>query len=246
MKSRLLGGIVALVLAIVGTMMLTTYVSDADRRAQASLEPVDVVVIDIPVPAGTKSEDLGRYVQVRSIPGAAKAAGALSEVNGISGRVTAVALEPGEQLLDSRLVEPSARIEPGATQVPEGMQEVTILLPPESVVGGTLRAGDLVGVYVTQEIAQADPAAAKLTSTQLVFDKVLVTAIQQAPPSTVATEDGTSAVPGGSSFVTLARNSTDSAKIILSARVGNIWLTKQTLKTPASDRTPVSTDGIFQ
>ena len=68
-----------------------------------------------------------------------------------------MALEPGEQLLASRLVDPSQRVTPGAVQVPDGMQEVTVLLPPESVVGGTLRAGDLVGLYVTQ----ADPRLRK-------------------------------------------------------------------------------------
>lgn len=242
MKSRLIGGITALVLAIVGTLMLVNYVSNADRRAQASLEPVDVVVVETPVPAGTKVEDLKSSVRLRPVPGAAKAAGALSSLDGSGGQVTAVALEPGEQLLASRLVDPSQRVTPGAVEVPDGMQEVTIVLPPESVVGGTLRAGDLVGLYVTQ----ADPAAPQLTSTQLVFDKVLVTAIQQAPASSGNTTEGTSAVPGGSSFVTLARNSADSAKIILSARTGNIWLTKQTQKTPASDRIAVSTAGIFQ
>ncbi len=242
MKSRLLGGITALVLAIVGTLMLVNYVSAADRRAQALLDPVDVVVVDTAVPAGTTAEELGAYVKVRSIPGAAKAADALSSLDGVSGRVTAVALEPGEQLLTSRLVDPSERVIPGAVQVPEGLQEVTVVLPPESVVGGTLRAGDLVGLFVTQP----DPAAPETTSTQLVFDKVLVTAIQQAPSSATTTEDGTSAVPSGSAFVTFARDSTDAAKIILSARTGNIWLTRQTPSTPASDRTPVNTSGIFR
>lgn len=242
MKSRLIAGLAALVLAIAGTLMLVNYVSNADRRAQESLQPVDVVVIDSAVPAGTAVEDLRLHVRLRSIPDAAKADGALSSLDGFTGQVTAVALEPGEQLLASRLVDPSQRVTPGAVEVPAGMQEVTILLPPESVVGGTLRAGDLVGLYVTQ----GDPAAPQVMSTQLVFDKVLVTAIQQAPPSNGNTADGTSAVPTGSSFVTLARNSTDSAKIILSARVGNIWLTKQTAKTPASQRTAVTTSGIFQ
>jgi pilus assembly protein CpaB len=242
MKSRLFAGLAALVLAVAGTLMLVNYVSNADRRAQESLQPVDVVVVDSAVPAGTTVEDLRSHVRLRSIPGAAMADGALTSLDGSAGQVTAVALEPGEQLLASRLVDPSQRTTPGAVQVPKGMQEVTVLLPPESVVGGTLRAGDLVGLYVTQ----ADPATPQNMSTQLVFDKVLVTAIQQAPPSNGSTADGTSAVPTGSSFVTLARNSTDSAKIILSARVGNIWLTKQTAKTPASTRTAVTTSGIFK
>jgi pilus assembly protein CpaB len=242
MKSRLLAGLAALVLAVAGTLMLVNYVSNADRRAQASLQPVDVVVVDSAVPAGTTVEDLRPHVRLRPVPEAAKAAGALTSLDGITGQVTTVALEPGEQLLASRLVDPSQRVTPGAVEVPAGMQEVTVLLPPESVVGGTVRAGDLVGLYVTQ----TDPGSPQNLRTQLVFDKVLVTAVQQAPPSGTTATDGTSAVPNGSSFVTLARNSMDSAKIILSARAGNIWLTKQTAKTPAGTRTAVTTSGIFR
>ncbi|MBP2269283.1 pilus assembly protein CpaB [Pseudarthrobacter sp. PvP004] len=242
MKSRLIGGIAALVLAVVGTVLLVNYVSNADRRAQSSLDPVDVVVVDKPVPAGTSVQELSSLVQIRSVPSAAKADGALTTLDTASGQVTSVALEPGEQLLGSRLIDPTERIMPGAVPVPEGMQEVTILLPPESVVGGTVRAGDLVGLFVTQ----TDPNNAQMASTQLVFDKVLVTAIQQAPTPPDTTVEGTSSVPSGASFVTLARTSTDAAKVILSARVGNIWLTKQSATTPESPKTTVSTAGIFQ
>ena len=242
MKSRLLGGIAALMLAIMGTVMLVSYVSQADRRAQASLDPVDVVVVNSAVPAGTTVKDLASFVTVKSIPGAAKAPGALAALPDSVDKVTSVALEPGEQLLESRLIDPSLQVTPGAVKVPEGLQEVTVLLPPESVVGGTLRAGDLVGLFVTV----TDPANSAISTTQLVFDKVLVTAIQQAPTTDEKTPEGISAIPSGSSFVTFARDSTDSAKIILSARTGNIWLTKQTAKTPASKRTPVSSTGIFQ
>ncbi|MFI2565932.1 Flp pilus assembly protein CpaB [Paenarthrobacter sp. NPDC018779] len=242
MKTRLIGGIAALVLAVIGTVLLVNYVSNADRRAQSSLDPVDVVVVEKPIPAGTSVQELSSYVQIKSVPSAAKADGALTALDKGSGQVTSVALEPGEQLLGSRLINPAERIMEGAVPVPEGMQEVTILLPPESVVGGTIRAGDLVGLFVTQ----TDPTNAQIASTQLVFDKVLVTAIQQAPATTGTAQEGTSAVPSGSSFVTLARNSTDAAKVILSAKVGSIWLSKQTANTPESPKTPVSTSGIFQ
>lgn len=129
MKSRLIGGIAALVLAIIGTVVLMNYVSNADRRAQASLDSVDVVVVEKPVPAGTTVQELGSYVRLRSIPGVAKADGALTAIDAASGKVTSVALEPGEQLLGSRLVDPSERVTPGAVAVPDGMQEVTVLLP---------------------------------------------------------------------------------------------------------------------
>ena len=57
MKSRLLAGLAALVLAIAGTLMLVNYVSNADRRAQESLQPVDVVVVDS---AGSGRHHCGR------------------------------------------------------------------------------------------------------------------------------------------------------------------------------------------
>ena len=107
-----------------------------------------------------------------------------------------------------------------------------------------MRAGDLVGVYVT--MAGGNSAAPEEVGTQLVFDQVLVTSIQQAPAAETTTPEGTSAVPGGAAFVTFARNSVDAAKIIHSAANGRIWLTKQSAKTPASDRTVVSTSGVFK
>jgi pilus assembly protein CpaB len=244
MKTRLLGGIAALVLAVVGTLMLVNYVSNADRRAQEALQPTEVVVVRQPVPSGTKSEDLKSYVEIKSVPGGALVPNAVSSLADLAGRVTAVDLQPGEQLLSTRLVSPADLITPGAVSVPEGLQEVTVLLPPESVVGGSLRAGDLVGIYVT--MAGGNPSAKEETATQLIFDHVLVTSIQQAPPAQSTATEGTSAVPGGAAFVTFARNSVDATKIIHSAANGHIWLTKQSAKTPASDRTVVSTDQVFK
>jgi pilus assembly protein CpaB len=58
-KSRLLGGIAALVLAVVGAILLFVYVQGAANRAQAGLEPVNVLVVQEAIPAGTKASDLG-------------------------------------------------------------------------------------------------------------------------------------------------------------------------------------------
>jgi pilus assembly protein CpaB len=244
-KTRLIGGIAALLLVIIGSFMLINYVSGADRRAQAALDPTDVLIVKQSVPAGTKAEDMGAYVDLKSVPGGTRAADAVADLTEVAGKVTSVALEPGEQVLSARLVDPTQLITPGAVSVPDGLQEVTVLLPPEAVVGGSLRAGDLVGVYVS--MAGANPAAPEEVATQLLFDQVLVTSIQQAPPADTATPaEGTSAVPGGSAFVTFARNSVDATKIIHSAGNGSIWLTKQSATTPASARSLVSTSQVFK
>ncbi|WCI08470.1 hypothetical protein PJ267_19735 [Arthrobacter sp. OVS8] len=53
MKSRLLAGIAALVLAIVGALLVVSYAQGADTRAVQGLDPVAVLVVKNAVPAGT-------------------------------------------------------------------------------------------------------------------------------------------------------------------------------------------------
>ena len=59
MKARLLGGIAALVVAIIGTVLLFNYVQGADKRALANTETEDVLVVKQEVPAGTPASQLG-------------------------------------------------------------------------------------------------------------------------------------------------------------------------------------------
>ena len=81
---------------------------------------------------------------------------------------------PGEQLLSTRMVDADAFLGPARVQVPAGMQEITLKLPIERVVGGKITAGDTVGVFLSVD----DYSAAQSSGTQLTFHKVLVTAAQ--------------------------------------------------------------------
>ncbi len=53
MKSRLLAGIAAVVLAIIGAILVVSYAQGADTRAVQGLDPVSVLVVKKAVPAGT-------------------------------------------------------------------------------------------------------------------------------------------------------------------------------------------------
>ncbi|MDT0167844.1 RcpC/CpaB family pilus assembly protein [Pseudarthrobacter sp. BRE9] len=254
MKSRLLGGIAALVLAIIGTVLLVVYVQGADSRAAQGLNPVKVLVIKEAVPAGTKAEDLAGKVQVEELPQSAVPAAALESLDGQSGRVTAAALQPGEQLLTAKLVDPKELV-PGTVPVPDGMQEVTFLLAPERILGGRLEAGDVVTVYSSFKSEDNMPADANVPaevkgwkqSTGLLFHDVLVTAVQKAAPDDSKNSSNTSggaavAMPNGSAFVTVARSDADAAKMVFGAEYGTLWLSKQTDKSGKS-QPPVTTFG---
>ena len=56
MKSRLLAGIAAVVLAVVGAILVVSYAQGADQRAVQNLEPVSVLVVKAAMPAGTPVE----------------------------------------------------------------------------------------------------------------------------------------------------------------------------------------------
>ncbi|WHP58170.1 RcpC/CpaB family pilus assembly protein [Arthrobacter sp. KFRI-F3372] len=209
------------------------------------------------VPAGTKSSELTGKVRTESLPKSAVPEGALSTLDEQAGRVTAVGLEPGEQLLAARLVDPRDLV-PGTVPVPEGLEEVTILLTPERLLGGRIEAGDKVTVYSsfkTEEDMPADapvPAEVKgwKQSTGLLFHDVLVTAVQKAAPETKKSagndsSDATASeveMPNGAAFVTVARSDADAAKLVFGAEFGTIWLAKQTDTSTKSDP-PVTTFG---
>lgn len=244
MKTRLLGGIVALVLAIVGTLLLVSYVQGSEARAQEDLKPVEVLVIQEQVPQGSDLEKIKAAVKLTSLPSASVPNGALKSLEGLNGKVASVELMPGEPLLGVRLVDPESLSAPGSVPVPAGMQEISVQLEAERVVGGRIAAGDTVGIVVL-----FDKGAVKetpdLESGQQVFHKVLVTSVQRslpkasakAPTGTDPAEQANTQLPTGQIMVTFARNDADSAKIAFGAHFGSLWLTKE--PSAATEGAPV-------
>ncbi|TQJ33287.1 Flp pilus assembly protein CpaB [Arthrobacter sp. SLBN-122] len=239
MKTRLLGGLAALLLAIVGSVLMFNYAQAADSRAQQGLDPIEVLVVQKAIPAGTPVADVAQFVKQTSLPGAAVPKEVVKSLSDFPGKITSVALEPGEQLLASRLVDPNALVAPGTVPVPQGMEELTLLLEPQRILGGQLKAGDTVGVYTSYKLDDAAAASAPVGNdvkgfkefTKLAFQKVLVTSVQQAPAESSkkesnSTSDGP-ALPSGSVYVTLAREDVDAAQIVFASEFGKVWLSKE-------------------
>ncbi|KSU78933.1 pilus assembly protein CpaB [Pseudarthrobacter enclensis] len=237
MKARLLGGIAALVVAVIGTVLLFNYVQGADRRALANTETEDILVVKQSVPAGTPARELNQYLTTKAVPRAAVAEDAIEDLSAIESKVTAVGLVPGEQLLSSRLVEASTFIGPARVEVPAGLQEITVRLDIDRVVGGTIQAGDTVGVF----ISLGDSTAGGGNGTQLTFHKVLVTAVQFSSGQSVQTQgeatqasstgalkaEGNKQAAGDSYLITLARDAVDAEKLVYAAEFGKIYLSKE-------------------
>ncbi len=236
MKSRLIAGIAAVVLALVGAVMVFSYANRADARALQELEPVDVLVVQTAVPAGTPVTDLAGAVAPTQLPGASVADTALKDLESSQGMVTAVDLVPGEQLVTERLVKPEDLVTPGAVEVPQGLHEVSILVEPQRIAGGRVAAGDFVGVFVSMADNGLEAEPDK-QSTQLVLPRVLISAVQRAPEPAPAdpeaTEEETAAaraeaLPTGSLMVTLALNPDQASRLVFASEYESIWLSNAT------------------
>lgn len=246
MKSRLVAGLAAVVLAIIGAVLTFSYAQGADQRAVQNLDPVDVLVVKTAVPAGTPVESLKASVALEKLPGTAVAKSALKTLDDSAGKVTSIGLVVGEQLVSERLVAPEDLTSPGSVQVPAGMQEVSFQVEPQRVVGGRIAAGDHVGIFISMAKGGIEAKPDKET-TQLAIPKVLVTAVQRAPeaaaksaaPSgsaTSGTNPTDTALPTGSLLLTVAVSDIDASKIVFASEYASIWLSKEPLN--AADNGP--------
>lgn len=164
MQRRLIAAILAVVLAGIGAFLLFNYVSNADTRAMANQEPVDVLVVTTTVPMGTLGSAMGPFVTTKQIPKVALAPGALTSLTEVQHLATIVELQPGEQLMLSRFGEPGTSAG-GDVKIPENMEVMTLTLEDQRIVGTRLHAGSRVSAYVT-----FDDATGRIFSDALVVD----------------------------------------------------------------------------
>lgn len=151
MNKRLIGAAAAAALAVVGTFAILLYVRDADDRAKADIELVEVYVIETSVRAGTGDGDLIDSIGTAEVQASTVVDGVITDLNQLNGQVAAVDLVPGEQVLLSRFID-AASYDDGRnrlTAVPPDLHEVTVSLDPERLVGGQVVPGDTVGVLAS-------------------------------------------------------------------------------------------------
>jgi len=261
-KRRITGIVLALVLAIIGTVALVGYVQSAKDKAVAEESLVGVYVVDKLVPKGAEATTIKSSVSVEQIPTRLKQSGAITELDAIGDNVAATDLQPGDQLLTARLV-PKAEV----SDVVTDKVQISAVLAAERAVGGTLQKGDLVGVYLSFDpfdlndngqttpanTPTIDPSAALAgdttattiaaptkspNTTRLEFQHVLVTNVQttDAPVSSDTKDTQVVAQVSGQQYVvTLALSPEQSERFVFATEFGHVWLSNE----PAS----VSDDG---
>jgi pilus assembly protein CpaB len=148
MSRRAVLVVVALAVAALSTALLTLYVRDAQARADARQDLVQVLVAKQDVKAGTTGQELldEGLADLISIPKSAANPDALSE---LSPRLRTFHLDApvytGEQILSKRFTQSAT----SHLAIPEGQLAVSVQLDDAARVAGYVEAGSEVAIFVT-------------------------------------------------------------------------------------------------
>lgn len=165
----------AIILGVVGTFVLVSYVQNAEERALEGQELATVLVVTQPIPEGTPADSISGAVGPQELPVEAVAARAVSNLEDLVGLVASTDLVVGEQLLASRFHSPADAAVATRPEVSPELLQVTIPLEPARALGGRLVPGDLVSVIASFDsfnLNTAEPGDA--VAIQDVLDQIVV------------------------------------------------------------------------
>lgn len=180
--------VLGLILAIVAGGAAFYLVNQAHEQAgQAELQKVSVVVAARAVPA--RQAIVAEDVEIREVPlDATNANGVITNPADVIGRLPAVTILQGQLVTQNMLASSEAGSEfsilaPGETVGPdsEAWRAVSITVSDDLAVGGILKAGETVDVFLTT-VVNVPPAIAangKFTtdrSTKIIYQNVLILA----------------------------------------------------------------------
>jgi pilus assembly protein CpaB len=239
MSRRIVAVVVALLLAIVGTTAVFSYVKRADARAVEGQEPVKVFIATKLIPKGTKAKDaLSKgLMEAQPIPRRAVPNSAMSAVSPtIASQVANSDILAGEVVLSSRFVQELPQTD-GMT-IPKGMLAVSLELKDPARVAGLLQVGSQIAVFDTYNLLDPTkpgiPAGDHISDnhdaireTRLLLEKVQVLAIgtnTAAPqPSPSPSSDSAKKDDTPSALVTVAVTQAEAEKLIHGIQTGTLY-----------------------
>ena len=216
----------AIVTALVGTLLIVMYVQGIDNRATEGQELVEVLVAKDIVNAGESvaaAEEAGKF-EKREIRRDDLVPGALSSSTSVTGLVATGNIYPGEQLIADKFGNV------GDTEtlvIPDDKLAVSVELTDPERVAGFVNPGSEVAVFVT---------VTDSSYTRIILNRATVIGVGQTSTTSRTTTDeaGTQTVEEvPKTILTLALTQKESEKLIWADRFGelNVGLLSDETKT---------------
>jgi pilus assembly protein CpaB len=141
--------LLALLLGLIAAVLIGVYLSslegDDEPAGPAETSLVVVAATDI-APLTPITEDL---LTVKAVPTELALAGGFTDISDVIGQKTQVALVPGEQVIQTKILSSDSIDQLGldtplSIKIPEGMRGFTVQVSAVGAAGGLIRAGDRV------------------------------------------------------------------------------------------------------
>jgi pilus assembly protein CpaB len=219
----------AIVTALVGTLLIVMYVQGIDNRATEGQELVEVLVAKDIVNAGesvSAAEEAGKF-EKREIRRDDLVPGALSSSTSVTGLVATGNIYPGEQLIADKF----GNVGDAETLViPDDMLAMSVELSDPERVAGFVNPGSEVAVFVTV----SDPKS----YTRVLLTRVTVIGVGTTTTTsrTITDESGAQTVEEiPKTILTLALTQKESEKLIFADRFGDLNFALLSDKTKTKD-----------
>ena len=230
MNRRLIGLVVALVLAAIATLIIVNYVQSADERAREAEELAEVFVAQEDITAGMSADDaIGQGLIARDeVPARAVPSGAIADLAQIEGQVASQDVFEGEVIVAGRFGETVARVG-DELDIPDGLQAVSVQVSVVPGVAGFVEPGDTVSILASiegggQEADPDDDTDASGLRTQFLLQNVEVLTVGQ---RVVTTEDGqqSSRIERSNDdyIFTVALEAEDVERLVFANTQGSLW-----------------------
>jgi pilus assembly protein CpaB len=163
----------AIVIAAIGTTLVYLYAKQANDRALADQNPVDVLVASVQIPAGTSVQQLvdDQMVEPQATPQKNVPTTAIPDLGVVTGQVTRTPIYPGQQLLTDFFGESVGAV--SGINIPEGQLAASFSFGDTARVAGFVNAGSDVAVFLTSPAASNDEEP----TTRLLLPKVTILAV---------------------------------------------------------------------
>jgi pilus assembly protein CpaB len=224
MTRRILGVLLAIILAVVGTGAVLLYVYTAKNSVADGQTAVKVLIAKQRIPAGTSGESIrGRdLVEEIVMPAATVPADSLTSIAAELEKLVLTHDVQPRQLMLKGMFGAATRLS-GGIAVPEKMLALSIKTAVEEEVGGFVRPGSQVAVFVTFEPTDGKPV------TKLLLPRVETLAVgaygQDGVTSSQRDGDREGKAAGTVTLlVTVAVSQADAEKLVHAMRHGEIYL----------------------
>lgn len=251
---RVIAIVIALVLAVIGTVLVLGYVNTADARAIAGKQAVKVLIAKERIPAGTsvakiRANDLAETV---TMPAETLPSGVIGSFEKSADDLVVTAEVQANQLLLRGMFGEKVKAT-GGLSVPEGKLAVSVQLEAPQQVAGFVRPGATVAIFDTFNMVddrRREPSGEGLTrkdgvnhATRILLSKVEVLAVGSYGVDGTKTSDGkttdakkkTTSKLNTALLVTVAVTQAEAERLVHAVQTGTLYLA---LVTESSDVNP--------